>query len=237
MRRELTYATVCSGVECMSAAAIGLPLRPVFFSEIEPFPCAVLKHRFPHVPNLGDMSRITVNEKGEITNGRTTVALPAGGLDILAGGTPCQDVSNAGRSARRCLPSGTKAASTTSRPCATSSGVSRRQSASASWGSPTDGRFPRLRPERSRMRSSTSSAASTTRSARSWRATRGRRRRSRRHPRGRARGWSASRTQRPVPTRRATRPVETDGRRTSRGGFSCASSRRRGSTRGISTKE
>lgn len=93
---ELTYATVCSGVECCSAAAIGLPLRPIFFSEIEPFPCAVLKHRFPHVPNLGDMSRITVNEKGEITNGRTTVALPAG-LDILAGGTPCQDVSNAGK--------------------------------------------------------------------------------------------------------------------------------------------
>lgn len=97
MRRELTYATVCSGVECMSAAAIGLPLRPVFFSEIEPFPCAVLKHRFPHVPNLGDMSKIHINEKGEITNGRTTVALPAGGLDILAGGTPCQDVSNAGK--------------------------------------------------------------------------------------------------------------------------------------------
>lgn len=94
---ELTYATVCSGIECMSAAAIGLPLRPVFFSEIEPFPCAVLKHRFNHIPNLGDMVNITVNEKGEITNGRTTVALPAGGLDILAGGTPCQDVSNAGK--------------------------------------------------------------------------------------------------------------------------------------------
>ena len=97
MRRELTYATVCSGIECMSAAAIGLPLRPVFFSEIEPFPCAVLKHRFPNVPNLGDMSKIKINGKGEITNGRTTVALPAGGLDILAGGTPCQDVSSAGR--------------------------------------------------------------------------------------------------------------------------------------------
>lgn len=97
MKMKLTYATVCSGVECCSAAAIGLPLRPVFFSEIEPFPCAVLKHRFPNVPNLGDMSRITINERGEITNGRTTVALPAGGLDILAGGTPCQDVSNAGK--------------------------------------------------------------------------------------------------------------------------------------------
>nr|DAH80683.1 MAG TPA: Cytosine specific methyltransferase [Caudoviricetes sp.] len=94
---ELTYATVCSGIECMSAAAIGLPLRPVFFSEIEPFPCAVLKHRYPNVPNLGDMSKIEVNEKGEITNGITTIPIPAGGLDILAGGTPCQDVSNAGK--------------------------------------------------------------------------------------------------------------------------------------------
>lgn len=100
MEREmngLTYATVCSGIECMSAAAIGLPLRPVFFSEIEPFPCAVLKHHFPHVPNLGDMSKIEVDENGEITNGITTLPLPAGGLDILAGGTPCQDVSNAGK--------------------------------------------------------------------------------------------------------------------------------------------
>ena len=97
MRRELTYATVCSGIECMSAAAIGLPLRPVFFSEIEPFPCAVLEHRFPNVPNLGDMSKITINGKGEITNGRTTIDLPTGGFDIFAGGTPCQDVSIAGK--------------------------------------------------------------------------------------------------------------------------------------------
>lgn len=88
--RELTYATVCSGVECIGAAVIDLPMRPVFFSEIEPFPCAVLKHHYPHVPNLGDMSKIRVTESGkEITNGRTTVALPAGGLDVFIGGTPC----------------------------------------------------------------------------------------------------------------------------------------------------
>lgn len=95
--RELTCATVCSGVECIGAAVIDLPMRPVFFSEIEPFPCAVLKHHYPHVPNLGDMSKIRVTESGkEITNGRTTVALPDGGLDVFAGGTPCQDVSAAG---------------------------------------------------------------------------------------------------------------------------------------------
>lgn len=93
--KPLTYATVCSGIECMSVAAIGLPLVPVFFSEIEPFPCAVLKAHYPHVPNLGDMSRIKINE-GIATNGRTDVSIPGGQLGILAGGTPCQDVSVAG---------------------------------------------------------------------------------------------------------------------------------------------
>jgi site-specific DNA-cytosine methylase len=89
MSRELTYATVCSGIECMSVAARGLPLRPVFFSEIEPFPCAVLKAHYPDVPNLGDMSKIQVSSGGmHITNGRESISLDKP-LDILAGGTPC----------------------------------------------------------------------------------------------------------------------------------------------------
>ena len=88
-RDVLTYATVCSGIECMSVACIGLPLRPVFFSEIEPFPCAVLKAHYPDVPNLGDMSKIQVSNDGkEITNGTTTIRLHER-LGILAGGTPC----------------------------------------------------------------------------------------------------------------------------------------------------
>lgn len=83
MSRVLTYATVCSGIECMSVAARGLPLRPVFFSEIEPFPCAVLKARYPDVPNLGDMSKIQVSNDGkEISNGTTRLLLDAR-LDIL----------------------------------------------------------------------------------------------------------------------------------------------------------
>lgn len=88
-KRELTYATVCSGIECMSVACIGLPMRPVFFSEIEPFPCAVLKAHYPTVPNLGDMSKIQVSEDGlHITNGRESISLDKP-LDILAGRTPC----------------------------------------------------------------------------------------------------------------------------------------------------
>ena len=95
--KELTYATVCSGIECMSAAVADLPMKSVFFSEIEPFPSAVLKSHFPDVPNLGDMSKITVTNEGkEITNGSVRIVLERN-LDIFAGGTPCQDVSVAGK--------------------------------------------------------------------------------------------------------------------------------------------
>ena len=121
MTRTLTYATVCSGIECMSVACRGLPLKPVFFSEIEPFPCAVLKANYPTIPNLGDMSKIRVSQiagcdfsdgtpstfKMEITNGTTTVALSEP-LGILAGGTPCQDVSVAGKRAGMQEGSGTR---------------------------------------------------------------------------------------------------------------------------------
>ena len=108
----LTYATVCSGIECMSAA-VG-PLggwKPVFFSEIEPFPCALLKHRYPEVPNLGDMTKIKAEKIGEekwrITNGTDVIEL-AGRLGCLAGGTPCQDVSVAGKRAGMAEGSGTR---------------------------------------------------------------------------------------------------------------------------------
>ena len=104
----LTYATVCSGIECMSVASWGMPLKPVFFSEIEPFPCAVLKAHYPEVPNLGDMSKIQVSDNGkEITNGTRTIRLHAN-IDILAGGTPCQDVSVAGKRAGMQEGSGTR---------------------------------------------------------------------------------------------------------------------------------
>jgi DNA-cytosine methyltransferase len=83
----------------MSASCDGLPLDPIFFSEIEPFPCAVLKSHFPTIPNLGDMSKIRRDENGNITNGIVTIPFPNGGIDILAAGCPCQDFSIAGKRA------------------------------------------------------------------------------------------------------------------------------------------
>ena len=52
----MKYASVCSGVEAASLAWMPLGWEAVWFSEIEPFPCAVLKERFPNVQNLGDMT-------------------------------------------------------------------------------------------------------------------------------------------------------------------------------------
>ena len=79
----MIYASVCSGIEAASVAWEPLGWRPAWFSEIEPFPSAVLAHRFPDVPNLGDMTKIKGDEHGAI--------------NLLVGGTPCQDLSVAGK--------------------------------------------------------------------------------------------------------------------------------------------
>ncbi|MBJ7223606.1 MULTISPECIES: DNA cytosine methyltransferase [unclassified Brenneria] len=87
----LQYGSVCSGIEAVSLAWEPLGLQAAWFSEIDPFACAVLAHRYPSVPNLGDMTGIA----SQIRAGQ--VAAP----DILVGGTPCQSFSIAG--ARRGL--------------------------------------------------------------------------------------------------------------------------------------
>lgn len=109
--RAFTYATVCSGVECCSLALNAAPptngaWEPVFFSEIAPFQSALLAHHYPQVPNLGDMTKITAKES-VITNGTVAIELP-GRLDLLAGGTPCQDFSLVGKRAGAAQGSGTR---------------------------------------------------------------------------------------------------------------------------------
>lgn len=81
-----TYGSVCSGIEAVSAAWHSLLLTPLWFSEIDPFPSAVLKQRWPRVPNLGDMTTLAQRIMDE------EIRAP----DILVGGTPCQSFSIAG---------------------------------------------------------------------------------------------------------------------------------------------
>lgn len=79
----MIYLSVCSGIEAVSVAWEPLGFMPVGFAEIEKFPCELLKQKYPAVKNYGD---ITQYEKWNI-----------GQFDILAGGTPCQSFSIAGK--------------------------------------------------------------------------------------------------------------------------------------------
>lgn len=117
----IRYGSVCSGVEAATLAWKPLGWECVFVSEVEPFPCAVLQHRFGAtrpihpldpaeavddadaaerrswmkqneklredgvIPNEGDFTKIGDKYRGKI--------------DLLVGGTPCQDLSVAGQRA------------------------------------------------------------------------------------------------------------------------------------------
>jgi DNA (cytosine-5)-methyltransferase 1 len=78
----MRFLSVCSGIEAASTAWRPLGWEAVAFSEIEPFPCAVLAHHYPDVPNWGDMTKFQ--------------EWPDVSIDLLCGGTPCQSFSVAG---------------------------------------------------------------------------------------------------------------------------------------------
>lgn len=79
----MNYLSVCSGIEAATVAWHDLGWKPAGYSEIEPFPSAVLAHHYPDVTNYGDMTKYknwSLNES----------------VDLLVGGTPCQSFSVAG---------------------------------------------------------------------------------------------------------------------------------------------
>lgn len=82
----MIYGSVCSGIESASMAWEPLGMKPAWFSEVEPFPSAVLAHHWPEVANFGDMCNLPYL----VSTG--LIKAP----DILVGGTPCQAFSVAG---------------------------------------------------------------------------------------------------------------------------------------------
>jgi len=78
------FATVCTGIGSPDLAAQSLGWEHVFMSEVDPHASAVLAHRFPQVPNLGDMTKIDG-------------AKYRGSIDLICGGTPCQGFSIVGK--------------------------------------------------------------------------------------------------------------------------------------------
>lgn len=80
----MEYISLFSGIEAATVAWHDLGWTPVAFADIDEFPSALLKHHYPHVPNLGDVTGVDWNEwKGK--------------AKCVVGGSPCQSFSLAGK--------------------------------------------------------------------------------------------------------------------------------------------
>jgi DNA (cytosine-5)-methyltransferase 1 len=117
----MKYLSVCSGIEAVSVAWGSLGWQPAMFAEIDPFCCWLLRSRYRasrplHMPSPHDaLTRKEAKQRAAAI--RNIVALPTEGavinagdftrigaddvgtIDLLAGGTPCQSFSVAGKRA------------------------------------------------------------------------------------------------------------------------------------------
>lgn len=80
----MKYISLFSGIEAATVAWHDLGWEPVAFCEIDEFPSAVLAHRFPNVPNLGDITKVDWSDY-------------VGSVDLIVGGSPCQSFSISGK--------------------------------------------------------------------------------------------------------------------------------------------
>ena len=80
----MKYISIFSGIEAATVAWQPFRWKPIAFSEIDPFPSAVLQHHYPNIPNLGDITKIDWSPY-------------VGAADIVVGGSPCQSFSIAGK--------------------------------------------------------------------------------------------------------------------------------------------
>lgn len=82
----MRFLSLFSGIEAASVAWHPLGWECVGVAEIEGFPCTALKHHYPHVPNLGDVTKATAADIARL-----------GRIDLIVFGSPCQDLSVAGK--------------------------------------------------------------------------------------------------------------------------------------------
>lgn len=84
-KKTLKHLDLFSGYGGFTISAQKLGWETIGFSEIDKYACSVLNYHYPNIKNYGDITKI----KGE--------DLPA--VDIITGGSPCQDLSVAGKGA------------------------------------------------------------------------------------------------------------------------------------------
>ena len=82
----MRYLSLFSGIEAATVAWHGMGWECMAVADIEKHPCAVLKHHYPKVPNLGDVTTVTEAQIRIL-----------GPIDLLVFGSPCQDLSTAGK--------------------------------------------------------------------------------------------------------------------------------------------
>lgn len=80
----MNYISIFSGIESVSCAWEPLGFQALVFSEIDKYASAVLAAHYPHIPNLGDITKIDWSNYH-------------GKADIVVGGSPCQSFSIAGK--------------------------------------------------------------------------------------------------------------------------------------------
>ena len=79
----MTLGSLFDGIGGWLIAARHAGVTPLWASEIEPFPCSVTARHFPKVKQLGDITQIDPDEIEPV--------------DIVCAGSPCQDLSIAGK--------------------------------------------------------------------------------------------------------------------------------------------
>lgn len=85
MEIDMKLMSLFDGSGGFPLAASLCGIEPVYAAEVEPYPIAVTKNRFPKMKHLGDVSKV---KGGEIEP-----------VDIITFGSPCQDMSIAGKRA------------------------------------------------------------------------------------------------------------------------------------------
>lgn len=83
--RKITIGSLFDGSGGFPLAGCMCGMKPLWASEIEPYPIAVTKARFPRMKHLGDVQKIRGAEIDPV--------------DVITFGSPCQDMSIAGKRA------------------------------------------------------------------------------------------------------------------------------------------
>lgn len=81
----LTVGDLFSGIGGFSLGLERAGMQTRWFAEVDPYASAVLRKHWPSVPNHGDVRSIRAGSVEPV--------------DVLCGGFPCQDISNAGKRA------------------------------------------------------------------------------------------------------------------------------------------